>query len=109
MQCDLLVSNFKDQKTITLVKENIEHISNGSSSHRAAALQLGLEKAFEFKKRRGQHSVTQLRCSRLGCPSSINHVSYSSIGVDAVFCQTCSNLGHYNWYLLCAGCGYGVG
>ena len=50
IQCDLLVSNFNDQKTIALVKENIRQISHGSSSYRADALQLGLVKAFELKK-----------------------------------------------------------
>lgn len=52
MQCDLLVSKFKDQKTIGLVKENIRHISNGSSSHSVSALQLVFEKAVELKKRK---------------------------------------------------------
>lgn len=52
VQCEFLVSNPNDHKTITLVKEKIRHISDGSSSHRADALQLGLEKAFELKKRK---------------------------------------------------------
>ena len=104
MQCDLLVSNFKDQKTIGLVKENIRQISGGSCSHRAAALHLGLEKAFELKKRKRQASGTRLRCSRVGCSSYTDHVSLSSIGVNTHFCNKCSNLGCYRF--LCASCGY---
>ena len=46
MQCDFLVKNMKDPKTIALVKENIRRISDGSSSHCAGALGLILEKAF---------------------------------------------------------------
>lgn len=47
MQCDVLVPDLKSPKTITLVKENIRRISDGSSSHCASALNLVLEKAFE--------------------------------------------------------------
>jgi hypothetical protein len=50
MQCDLLVRNLKNPKTIALVKENIRHISDGSSSHCAGTLDLVLEKAFQPKK-----------------------------------------------------------
>ena len=52
MQCDLLTSDFNEEGTIALVKEKIRDISDGSFSHRAGALQLGFEKAFEFKKKR---------------------------------------------------------
>ncbi|KAF9650018.1 hypothetical protein BDM02DRAFT_3128015 [Thelephora ganbajun] len=54
MQCELLISNLRDQKTIRLVKENIGHISDGSSSHCGGALKLGLKKAFELKKKKRQ-------------------------------------------------------
>ena len=46
------MSSFRGANTIARVKENIGHISNGSSSHCAGALKLGLKKAFELKKKR---------------------------------------------------------
>ncbi|KAF9642138.1 hypothetical protein BDM02DRAFT_3264568 [Thelephora ganbajun] len=61
MQCELLISNFKDPKTIALVKENIGHISNGSSYYRSSALKLVLKKAFELKKKKRQPPVRWMR------------------------------------------------
>ena len=58
LQCELLVSSFRDASTIARVKENIGHISNGSSSHCAGALKLGLKKAFELKKKRKDQFVS---------------------------------------------------
>ena len=67
LQCGLLVSSFRDQKTITRVKENIGRISDGSSSHCAGALKLGLKKAFELKKKRHPPRTEQRsRTVRLG-------------------------------------------
>ena len=54
LQCGLLVSSFRDQNTIARMKENIGRISDGSSSHCAGALKLGLKKAFELKKKKRQ-------------------------------------------------------
>ena len=89
IQCELLVSNFKDPKTVALVKKNIKHISDGSSSHCAGALKLGLKKAFELKKQKRQP------------PGGYsNHVSYSDIGSN-VICPCCGS-----YYLACVDCGY---
>lgn len=79
MQCDLPVSKFKDPKTIALVKENIRQTSDGSSSHRASALELGFEKAFELKRQKKKPPGTKLRCSSIICPLYDDHISYSSI------------------------------
>jgi hypothetical protein len=49
-QCKLLISNFKDPKTIQLMKQSIARSSDGSSSHSAGALKLGLKNAFELKQ-----------------------------------------------------------
>ena len=49
-QCDLVIANLKDPKTIALVRENIKDFSSGSSPYRADVLRLGLKKAFELKK-----------------------------------------------------------
>ena len=67
MQFDLLISNPKNPKTIVLVKENIGHISDGSLSHCAGSLKLGLEKAFDLKKQKRQPPGVKLRCSDYRC------------------------------------------
>ena len=110
MQCDLLVPNLKNAKTIGLVKENVRHISDGSSPHCAGALNLVLDKAFEFKK---QSRGVKLRCSWERCSGSKSPVSYSSVGPNT-FCPQCNNgcmvcvgCGHvrYDDYSSCQGCG----
>lgn len=107
MECNFLISNFKDEKTIAPVKENIRHISDGSSSHSAGALHLGLEKAFELKKQKRQPSGSaMLRCPRAGCSWHDNHVSCSYIGLNALYCQVCRHTPHGKLILQCASCGY---
>ena len=69
MECELLISSFKDPKTIALVKEDIGRISDGSSSHCAGALKLGLKKGFELKK---QQRGVLLRCPRVGCTETLH-------------------------------------
>ena len=103
MECELLVSNFKDPKTIGLVKENIRHFADGSSAHCADALKLGLKKAFKLKK--PSVAGVRLRCNYSSCAWYSNHVSYSSVG-SGVYCQNCQNYRYGNRYLLCVGCGY---
>ena len=101
MQCDLLMSNSRDQKTITLVKRNIGHIFDGSRPHSADSLKLGLKKAFELKKKERQPPGVKLRCSYSGCAWYSNPVSYSSIGSNSSYCPNC---GHRYW-MVCVGCG----
>ncbi|KAF9650020.1 hypothetical protein BDM02DRAFT_3128017 [Thelephora ganbajun] len=105
MQCELLISSFRDPKTIGLVKENIGHISDGSSSHCGGALKLGLKKAFELKKRKRQPPSVLLRCSNTSCSRYKNPVSYSSIGPN-YYCQACSDPDWDSWYYQCVGCGH---
>ena len=101
MECELLISNFKDQKTIGIMKEKIRHISDGSSTHCACALKLGFKKAIELKKR-GKGVL--LRCSRGGCARNTTPVSYSANGSNT-YCQNCQyNYGNY--YMQCTGCSY---
>jgi len=106
MECELLVSSFKDPKTIAGVKESIERSSDGSSSHRAGALKLGLRKAFELKKQKRQPPAPPgvlLRCGNSACEWYKNPVPLSSVGSDVV-CQ----IRHINglaYYMQCAGCG----
>ena len=95
MQCDLLVPDLKSPKIMTLVKENIEHISEGSSSHRADALNLVLEKAFEYKK---QTRGVKLRCVYRHCSLRGDPISYSSV-VSSVWCPSCRDE-----YMKCVGC-----
>ena len=102
MECELLTSIYTDPGTIELVKENIGHISDGSSSHCASALKLGLKKAFELKK---QKRFVLLRCPRAGCARNTTPVPYSAVGAN-VYCTNCQyNYGSY--YMQCAGCSYG--
>ena len=96
-QCDLLISNFKNPKTIALVKENIQHISDGSSSHRASALNLVLEKAVQLKK---QSRGAKLRCTYSGCEWNTNPASHSAVGASHYHAR----LGYST--MVCSGCGY---
>ena len=104
MECALLISNFKSPKTIDLVNQNIGQISDGSSSHSAGALKLGLKKAFDLKKQKQQPPLpvgTKLLCPSSGCAlySGLG-ISYSSIGSSG-YCTNC-NMHH----LKCVACGY---
>lgn len=101
MECDLLILNFKNAKTIDLVGENIARISGGSSSHSANALKLGLKKAFDLKKRPPVNSVNLLRCSNTYCTWYHNPSSYSTAKtLNGLTCMKCNN------HLQCAGCGH---
>ena len=105
MQCELLMSNISDPKTITRMKEIIGNISDGSSSYCAGALKLGLKKAFEFKRQKRQPPGVLLHCSLGGCPWYTS-VAYSSAGSHINgYCQACLNNRRSARYLLCVGCG----
>ena len=99
MECELLISNFNDPKTIGLVKENIGRISDGSSSHCAGALRLVLKKAFELKK---QQRGVLLRCPRNSCARNTTPASYSSV-VSNPYCQD-YRYNYGNYYMECTGC-----
>ena len=103
MECDLLVSNFRDPKTIALVKDNIERVSDGSLSHCADSLKLGLKKAFDLKKQKRQPPGVKLRCNYSSCTWYNNYVSYSSVGSN-VYCTMCSRNGWGNRYFQCTSC-----
>jgi len=108
MQCDLLISTFQDPKTIKDVKGSIGHISDGSSSHCADALNLGLEKAFNLKKKKQQPPPgVQLKCSYSSCRRGwySTPAPYSEIGTN-VYCPSCNSYYGNNYYMLCAGCNY---
>jgi hypothetical protein len=102
MQCDILIPNLKNPKTIALMKENFENMSDGSSPHCAGALKLGFEKAFELKKR---EKGVQLQCSGRSCGWYNSPISYSSIG-SGICCPHCISFGRGGCYLQCAGCKY---
>jgi len=100
MQCDLLMSNSRDSKTIALVKENIGHIFDGSLPHCAETFKLGLKKAFDLKKKERQPPSAKLRCSNSGCAWYRNPPPYSSV-TASVYCPCCG----YYYYLMCVECG----
>ena len=95
-QCNLLMSNSRDPKTIALVKENIGHIFDGSLPHCADLLNLGLKKAFDLKKQERQPSV-MLRCWKGSCSQYNRLISYSTVASDGN-CRTCGCI------LECADC-----
>ena len=101
MECSLLISKSKDPKTIELVKKHIKRISDGSSSHCASALKLGLKKASELKK---QNRGVMLRCSRGGCARNTTPVSFSANGSN-IYCPNC-RYNYGNYYMQCTGCSY---
>jgi len=98
IECDLLTSNFRDPKTIALVREKIGHIFDGSLSHCGGSLKLGLSKAFDIKKQK--KTSAQLRCGYAHCAWHQNPVSYSSIGSNT-YCPNCGQ----RYYMQCTGCG----
>lgn len=100
-ECELFIPALKDPKFIRLVDENIERIPNGSSSHFAGVLKLGLRKTVELKKWRASSGV-MLRCSSIGCPWHTNYVLSSSVGSNA----HCSRCGRKSLY--CSGCRWEV-
>ena len=101
MESELLIPNLKDPRLVSLVSENIGRIADGSSSHCAGALKLGLKKGVEFKR---QGKGMKLRCPRGGCARQINPVPYSSVG-STIYCLNCVNV-YGNYYMQCVGCGY---
>ena len=102
IQWDLVIANFKDPKTIALLRDKVEDSSFGSSSHRVDVLNAALKKAFEFKRKSKQPSVL-LRCP--SCTGNGNPLSYATVGSD-IFCWSCLNRWpHYQYYLQCTGCG----
>ena len=95
MQCALLMSHSRDPGTITLVKENIGHVFDGSLPHCADSLKLGLKKAFELKRQERR----PLRCSNGYCSGYHNYISCSSAAANSC----CSYCGHW---MQCVACGY---
>ena len=103
VQCELLISNFKDPKTIALVEETIGHISDGSSPHSADALKLWLKKAFEVKQQKKLGPGVLLRCSRSGCARYDSPVTRRVAGSD-IWCQLCKH-SYGDYVLRCSSCG----
>ena len=102
MQCEHLISNFKNPKTVASVKENIRHIPGGSLPHCAGALNLVLKKAFELKKKSRKPPGVLLRCPNARCPCNANPVSHLSLGPIYRYCERCKG----KYYKQCADCRY---
>ena len=105
MQCDLLMSNSRDPKTIMFVKGNIGRIFDGSLPHCADSLKLGLKKAFDLKKKERQPPGVRLRCSNPNCSWYRNRLPCVPVGVS-VCCPQCANRRLGSYYFQCVGCGY---
>ena len=67
IQWDLVIANFKDPKTVALLRGKVEDASFGSSSHRAGVLNIALGKAFEFKRKNRRPAGVLLQCSSTYC------------------------------------------
>jgi len=100
-QCELLVSNVKDPKTIALVEETIRRISDGTSPDSAHALKLWL-KAFELKKEKLPGVL--LRCPRDYCTRNKYPDSRQVAGPSA-YCRLCLKDSNWGVRLQCSGCG----
>ena len=108
-QCDLVIANLKDPKTIALVRENIKDFSSGSSPYRADVLRLGLKKAFELKKKKIRATVPPevwLRCSNSDCEWHRTQIwRVVNVGPGLV-CNLCSSQRGTISYCQCTGCGF---
>lgn len=98
VQCDLLVSDFKNLSTMAQVQTSIKEMFDGSFPHRAAPLRCGLEKAFELKKKKRERNGVVLRCITSYCGGYRKPVP--RIATSTNYCQRCA------CSLACAGCGY---
>ena len=119
MQCDLLMSNSKDPKTMALLKENIGNISDGSLPYCRDSLKLGLWKASDLKKQEAEAKERQkreeeerqkqllgvkLRCPSGNCGWYSNYPPYSSIA-SATYCPMCQSNSRGSRFFACVGCG----
>ena len=104
IQWDLVIANFKDPKTITLLRDKVEDASFGSSSHRVGVLSAALKKAFEFKRNNRKPPGVMLRCSATYCTAYNNPPSYATIGSD-IYCELCYGRWPGRRCFQCAGCG----
>ena len=102
IQWDLVIPNFKDPKTIALVRGKVEDASFGSSSHRAGVLNVALKKAFEFKRKNREPPGVLLRCSATYCTGYNNPFPYATVAAK-LYCQLCQWRGYC--YFQCTGCG----
>ena len=112
IQWDLVIPNFKDPKTIALVRGKVEDASFGSSSHRAGVLKVALKKVFELKRRNRQPTglpiltgSVLLRCPITSCTWYKNPFSRGAAGSN-ISCQCHIELGARVCYFQCTSCGF---
>ena len=119
VQWDLLVAKPDHPGMVALVKDKIEDISPGFSSHCAGVLKAALKKGFELKKKKRQPPGVLLRCPNLyDCPRYANPGSLSEIGTTLICscsepgttfmywleCSSC-RFKRKGYYMTCQGCG----
>ena len=95
MECRLFFSRFKNEDTISRMREKIAGMSASRSVHQADALKVGLQAALDLKKRDsrvGLSNETCQSCSRIG---QANHLVRPG---GTKYERT----GRYSW---CQGCG----
>ena len=105
-QWEILVAKSNHPGIVALVRDKIEDISPGSSSHRAGVLKAALKKAFELKKKKRQRPGVLLRCPNIyECVRSYKHVSRSETGTSP-FCSCSIPETTFIYYLECSSCGF---
>ena len=105
VQWDLLVAKPNHPGMVALVRDKIEDISPGSSSHRAGVLKVALKKGFELKKKKRQPPGVLLRCPNIyECARLVSR----SETENSLFCRLCSLCEPYyaRYFFECSSCGF---
>ena len=101
MESKLFILNLKDPKLIGMMSGDIERVANGTPSHFAGALKLGLKKAVELKRR---SKGVLLQCLQCGGKLYFNSDWRGSNNGSGPLCPNCS--GSWNKiYMQCGFCG----
>ena len=105
VQWDLLVAKPNHPGMVALVRDKIEDISPGSSSHRAGVLKVALKKGFELKKKKREPPGVLLQCPNIYECARL--VSRSEIG-DYLYCTVCSfsEPAFVRYFFNCSSCGF---
>lgn len=84
-ESELFILNLEDPQFVGFVGGDVRRIADGSSSHFAGVLKLGLKKAVEFKRR---SNGALLQCTIPHCPRNTHPVTYCFVGSN-LYCPNC--------------------
>lgn len=101
MECQLLLSKFKNEATISRAEDKIRGTPGSHLAHRAGAFKLALRGALDAKRSHAQTDIIEgvmLQCCSTSCVGHSEHVSYSTVKPNGA-CPRC------DVYLVqCVGC-----